>query len=210
MMKIESVREPSVRGGRFTAVLDTGAKLRLERSTVEQFALFAGRELTEEELEKIRTANAKASAKARAVRILSASSVSSADLRRRLVEKGETEENADEAVAWLQDLKLLDDLETARQLARNAARKGYGEARIRDILYRKGIDRELWSEAMEGLPSPDGAIDEFLAQRFRGQRPDRAEIKRASDALLRRGHRWSDIKPALRRYTDGLDDEWEE
>lgn len=210
MMRIEAIREPSIRGGRFTVVFDTGSKLRLEQSVIGEFGLFAGRELNEEELRAIREANAHASAKARAVRIISASSVSQKELRRRLVQKGESEAHADEAVAWLTDLNLLDDLKTARQLAQSAARKGYGRARIRQIFYQKGIDRSLWDEAMADLPAPDDAIDRFLSARFRGERPDETDVKRAADALLRRGHSWSDIRPALRRYTDALDDFLEE
>ena len=199
-----------MRGGRYTVTLDDGRKLRLEKSVIADFGLFSGRELEEEELQRIRQANAKASAKARAVRIISATSVSKKELERRLIQKGETPELATEAVQWLSDLKLLDDRQTARQLAQAAARKGYGKARIRQILYQKGVDRELWDEAMEDLPEPDDAIDRFLASRFKGQKPDERETKRAVDALLRRGHSWSDIRPAIARYTDALDDCMEE
>lgn len=209
-MKIESLREPTVRGGRYTVTLDDGHRLRMEQSTVGEFALYPGRELTAEELDQIRAANQRASAKARAVRIVSATNVSKKDLERRLVQKGETPELASEAVQWLTELNLLDDLETARQLAQSAARKGYGAARIRQILYQKGIDRQLWDEAMEELPEPDDAIDRFLQSRFKGEKPDERETKRAVDALLRRGHRWADIRSAMARYTDALNDIMEE
>ena len=209
-MKIESLREPTVRGGRYTVTLDDGRRLRLEQATVGEFALYPGRELTAEELDQIRAANQRASAKARAVRIISATNVSKKDLERRLVQKGETPELASEAVQWLTELNLLDDLETARQLAQSAARKGYGAARIRQILYQKGIDRQLWDEAMEELPEPDDAIDQFLQSSFKGEKPDERETKRAVDALLRRGHRWADIRSAMARYTDALNDIMEE
>lgn len=209
-MKIESLREPTVRGGRYTVTLDDGRCLRLEQATVGDFALYPGREVTAEELDQIRAANQRASAKARAVRIISATNVSKKDLERRLIQKGESPELATEAVQWLSDLNLLDDLQTARQLAQSAARKGYGAARIRQILYQKGIDRQLWDEAMEDLPTPDDAIDRFLASRFKGEKPDERETKRAVDALLRRGHRWADIRSAMARYTDALNDIMEE
>ena len=75
-MKIEALREPTVRGGRYTVTLDDGRRLRLEQATVGEFALYPGRELTAEELDRIRAANQRASAKARAVRIISATNVS--------------------------------------------------------------------------------------------------------------------------------------
>lgn len=143
---------------------------------------------------------AKASARERAVRIVSASAVSQRELEVRLVQKGEREEDAKEAVQWLTELKLLDDRKTAESIVRSGAAKGYGTARIRQMLYEKRIPRELWDEALEQMPVQDEAIDAFLQRRFRGKTPDRAECKRATDALLRRGHRWSDIRRALERY----------
>ena len=53
----------------------------------------------------------------------------------------------------------------------------------------------------------DDAIDAFLQKRFRGRQPDRTEIRRAADALLRRGHAWGDIRRALERYDPDLPEE---
>ena len=82
------------------------------------------------------------------------------------------------------------------------------------LMYAKGTryfeDTPVPDAAMEDMPPPDGAIDRFLASRLKDRPPDEKELKRAIDALLRRGHRWSDIRPALQRYTDALDDRMEE
>lgn len=147
----------------------------------------------------------KASAKARAVRIVSATGISREELQRRLTQKGETPQDAREAVEWLSDLQLLDDGKTAEQLVRSAVNKGYGKARIRQILFEKRIPEEYWEDALALVPEMDGAVDKFLQQRFRGREPEEKEIKRAVDALLRRGHSWSDIRAGLRRYSDSLD-----
>lgn len=205
-MRIERLQEPKQKGGRWTVFFADGQRLRLLSSVVGDFGLRPGLELSAEELSRLKEAGAAASAKERAVRIISASNVTQKELRRRLVQKGESAENASAAVTWLSDLNLLDDLETAKQLVRSAGRKGYGRARARQILYQKGVDKALWDEALEELPEPDGAIDRFLASRFRGEEPDRREVKRAVDALMRRGHRWEDIRTALRRYTDTLEE----
>lgn len=207
MTRIERMQEPQRKGGRWTVFFADGGRIRLLPSVVGDFGLRAGMELSEAELERLREAGAAASARERAVRIVSASNVTTKELRRRLVQKGESEENADEAVSWLSELNLLDDLETAKQLVRTAGRKGYGRARAQQILYQKGVDKALWDEALEELPEPDGAIDRFLEARFKGEAPERQEVKRAADALMRRGHRWEDIRAALQRYTDELETE---
>jgi len=206
-MRIETVQPPQRKGAQWAVLLEDGRKLRLPESVIGDYGLRPGLTLSEEELARLEADAASASARERAVRIISAANVSEKELRRRLVQKGESEADAEAAAAWLSELHLIDDLETARQLVRRAGRKGYGPARVRQILYQKGIDRSLWDEALEELPPPDGALDEFLRARFRGERPDRQEAKRAADALMRRGHHWEDIKSALRRYTDALEDE---
>ena len=55
--------------------------------------------------------------------------------------------------------------------------------------------------ALEAMETPDAAIDAFLAKKLRGADPsDPKALKRAADALARRGFRWEDIKDALRRH----------
>ena len=61
------------------------------------------------------------------------------------------------------------------------------------------------SKAKEDLPEPDNAIDGFLQKKLKGETPDPKELKKVVDALMRRGHRWSDIQPALGRYEAEID-----
>ena len=132
--------------------------------------------------------------------MISAAATTEAALERKLVQKGEDAANARQAVQWLKDLHLLDDAQVARQLAEAAARKGYGPARLRQILYEKQVPRQYWDEALALLPDMSGALDAFLQKRFAGRQPDRKERDRAAQALLRRGHRWDDVRAALDRY----------
>ena len=199
-MRVEAIEPTRSPQGKLRVRFDSGESLLMLPAAIAELGLYAGMELPDAAMDSIREACGAASAKERAVRIVSAASVTKKELRHRLVQKGETEEHADEAVKWLSELHLLDDRQTAAQIVRNGAARGYGAARIRQMLYEKRVPRELWDEALELLPPQDDAIDLFLQRRFRGNTPDRAEIKRATDALLRRGHSWEDIRRALSRY----------
>ncbi len=53
---------------------------------------------------------------------------------------------------------------------------------------------------MEEAEDPAGAIDAFVAKKLAGTTPDRAALKKVSDALARRGYAWPDISDALRRF----------
>ena len=187
-----------------------GTKLKTPLDVVADLGLQAGMILSDDEYHRLLAATRRASARNRAVAMISAAGHSRAELRRRLVEKGEQEEDAAAAVDWLAELGLLDDRATAQQLVRSAVARGYGRGRIRQILYEKAIPRELWEEALDEIPPMDEAVDRFLQRRFRGADPDEREIKRAVDALLRRGHSYSDIRAGLERYSAGLEMEWEE
>ena len=199
-MRVEAIEPTRSPQGKLRVRFDSGESLLMLPAAIAELGLYAGMELPDAAMDSIEETGGEASAKERAVRIVSAASVTKKELRHRLVQKGETEEHADEAVKWLSELHLLDDRQTAAQIVRNGAARGYGAARIRQMLYEKRVPRELWDEALELLPPQDDAIDLFLQRRFRGNTPDRAEIKRATDALLRRGHSWEDIRRALSRY----------
>ena len=172
--------------------------MRLYRQTVEDFGLYAGKELAEEEMKDLRMAAGEMSAKMRAVRIVSASSVSKRDLEYRLVQKGEDPKQAKQAVEWMSDLNLLDDAKTAEQIVHRCIHKGYGLARAKQALYEKRIPKEFWADALEDYPDQTDRILEFLRTRLKNGRDER-EVRRATDALLRKGHSYQEIRRAMQQ-----------
>ena len=174
--------------------------MRLYRQTVEDFGLYAGLEMDGDQLKMLRTAAGQMSAKMRAVRIVSASSISKRELERRLVQKGEDPKQAQEAVQWMSDLDLVDDAKTAEQIVHSCIHKGYGLARAKQALYEKRIPKEFWEEALEDYPEQEDKILEFLRSRLSAD-SDAKEIKRAVDALIRRGHRYGQIKKGLEQLS---------
>lgn len=176
--------------------------MRLYRQTLEDFGLFAGLELTEEQTATLRSSAGEVSAKMRAVRIVTASNVSKRDLEQRLIRKGEDQAQAKAAVSWMEELNLIDDGEIARQIVSHCVSRGYGPARAKQMLYEKQIPRELWEDALADYPDQSEAIMQFLRTRL-GDAPDEKQIRRTVDALLRRGHSRSAVWAALRQLTHG-------
>jgi regulatory protein len=149
-------------------------------------------------MKQLRTDAGAMSAKMRAVRIVAASGVTKADLQQRLVRKGEDPDQAAEAVAWMSDLKLVDDREMAHQLVNRCIARGYGLARAKQLLFEKRVPKEFWQEALEGYPDQEDHILSFLRSKL-GTDADERQRKRAIDALLRRGHSYSEIRNAMRQ-----------
>lgn len=192
-------------GNRVTLWFDDGSRMKLATDVVVKHSLYQGMELSEDDLGALQEAAQSASARDRAVRIVSATSISEKELKRRLVQRGERPEDAAEAVDWLKELGAVDDGAMAKRLVSRCVEKGYGVSRIRQELYQKGIPREYWEEALSAIPDMSDSIDAFLNKRLRGQYPDQKALKRVTDALQRRGHSWSDIRAALLRYQADLE-----
>ena len=121
------------------------------------------------------------------------------ELRDRLTQKGETPEDAADAVDWLRDLRLLDDAEYAAMCVRHYAGKGFGEMRIRNELYRRGVPKDLWEEALAELPEQDDTVDALLRRKLRGSVTDRDALRKATDYLYRRGFGREEIRAAVER-----------
>ena len=129
-MRIEHLAGSPDRAGRYLLRFEDGTTMRLYRQTVEDFGLYAGLELEDVQLQKLQTAAGEMSAKMRAVRIVSASSVSRRDLEQRLIQKGEDPQQARKAVQWMSDLDLVDDAKTAEQIVNEVLENGKAEIGI--------------------------------------------------------------------------------
>ncbi len=204
MTRIEKIAAQPDRAGRYAVKMEDGTVLRLYRQTVQDFGLYPGKEMPDEELKNLQKAAGQMSAKMRAVRIVSASGVSKADLERRLVQKGEHKQDARQAVAWLEDLDLLDDQKIAQQVVQKCITKGYGFTRAKQALYEKRIPKAYWEDALADYPDQTERIIEFLQTRLKESR-DEKQLRRAMDALLRRGHSYQEIRRALQFLDENAD-----
>lgn len=198
MTRIDAVAASADRAGRYLVKLGTGETMKLYRQTVEDFGLYPGLELSDDKLAELRENAGAVSAKMRAVRIVAASSVSKRDLQQRLIHKGENPDQAKKAVAWMEELKLVDDRETARQIVARCAARGYGPARAKQALYEKQIPKAYWEEALEDYPDQTDYILKFLRSKIKDF-DDRNQTRKAIDALMRRGHSFSQVRQTLDR-----------
>ena len=207
--------EPSRRvRGRWLAFLEDGSILRLGESQIVSFGLYAGMEVDGDLREELTAAARLGAVKEKALDLIAARPRSRKELMDKLTARPRdrdkeplaTREEAEEAAAWLEELGYVDDGAYAKSLSEHYAAKGYGPARIRDEFYRRGVPREYWEEALAGLEDPAEDIDAFLRRKLKGDADPKA-LKRAADALARRGYRWEDIKDGLRRYGTEIEED---
>jgi regulatory protein len=199
--------KPSTRvKGRWLAVLEDGSILRLGEAEIADFALYTGRELTPEEGEALTQAVHRRTLREKALDLLARKPQSRRELERKLKEWGAAEEEEQAICQRLEELGYLNDARYASLVVEHYCAKGYGIHKLRDELYRRGIPRALWEEALDSVQTSDAAMDAFIAKRMAGRQGDREQLQKVSAALARRGYPWSQIRDALARWGA----EWED
>lgn len=180
----------------------SGERLNCSLAQMADFAVYSGREFTEEEYGALKAAAAMARTREKAAALLAYRAMSCAELERKLVEKGETPENASAAAEWLRELGAIDELEYARGLVRHYSRKGWGAGRIKEEFYRRRLPREYWEEALAELEESTEQMVRFVEKRIAARGTDPKEKKKTADALFSRGFAWEDIKRVIAEYYD--------
>ena len=151
--------------------------------------------------------------KSRALKILGSRNFSEQEMQKRLISKGETPEDAQETVRWLVSLGYINDSNYATLIVNHYLAKGYGERRIKDELFKRGIPREMWDDNLSQLEASD-ALDSalvYLEKKLRGRNLqcsyDKDDLNRAGTALVRRGFSYDEAKAAINRYMENSIDE---
>ena len=197
-MVIQDLKPSKHVAGRWLVMLEDGSILRVGENEILEYALYQGKELTPEEGEALVAGARRSGLKEKAMGLLTRKPVSRRELERKLTEWEASEEEIGAICDRLEELGFLDDRRYAARVVAHYSAKHYGPRKLRDELYRRGIPRELWEEAMEERGDNAEAIDAFLEKKLKGS-TDPKDLKKASDALARRGYGWSEIREGLNR-----------
>ena len=205
-MKITRIENSKHVQERVLVFLEEGDPLRITGHELLQFGLYPGMDLSPQLVVQLQAAGQRSESRVKAARLASGRMMSRKELTDKLSRKGIDPGTAVETADWLESLGAVDDAAYAGVIARHYAASGYGPGRVRQELQKRGVPRELWDDALSQLPDSADAIDRFLKKKLGGRTPDRAALKKLSDALLRRGFSWSDIRPALNRLGEEIDE----
>ena len=196
-----SIAEAENKMGRFLVAFGDDTTVAVSTAQIADFGLYAGRELTDEEHSRLLKDLNLSAAKAGAVRMLGNRSLSAGEIKRKIMSKGGSEETARETVDWLEETGLVNDEQYAQSIASHYYSKGYGPARVRDELYRRGIPREFWDAVVDMSDETDleASADGFLRKKLGGS-SDPGDIRRAAAALVRKGFSYEQANSAVKRY----------
>ena len=204
-MRIESLLPPSQPGRPWTLTLEGGKLLKVPEGLVIDFALYQGKELEEDLLASLEEAAFGAGLREKAVSLLTGRLMSTGQLREKLLAKGGTEAQVQDILDWAERIGLLNDEEYARALVRHYQAKGYGIYKIKDELYRRQVPKDLWEEALAGMDESTDTIRRFLEKKLTDPQ-DRKQVKKVSDALIRRGFTWGQVSAGMETFLRDFDD----
>lgn len=171
--------------------------------------LKAGMELDEALLPALSEESRRSAARVKAAQIIGKRSLSCGELKKKLVERGIAAEDAEAAVAWMEEHGALDDAAYAAMLVRHYRGRGFGQMRVRDELRRRMIPKELADAALAEPCDQSGEILAFLRQKTRGQTLTPELRRKLTAALVRRGHGYEEIRAGFSAL--GIEEEaWQE
>ena len=204
-MRVESLSGQEKSKTRFIVRFEDDSEIKVSPAQIADFGLYTGRELTDDEYRQIKDAIELSNAKARAIRILGNRNLSKREIQKRLMERGSTEAAADEAVQWLEETGLINDEKYAGSIVEYYTSKGYGPAKVRDELFKRGIQRETLNEVMSSLDADETAAFGFIEKKLKGSR-ERADISSVTTALQRRGFSYETARNAVSRFIAETDE----
>ena len=169
-------------------------------AAIEAASLQVGQHLSAEDVARLEERDVVEVAKERALGLLSYRPRSQGELRRRLKEKGYTEETITEVLERLTRAGLLNDLEFARYWIENRFQfNPRGVRALRQELWQKGIDDTTIDEALVGYDEDEAAARATEKALRRLQRLDPETFRRRlNDYLRRRGFPY----PIIRQLVD--------
>lgn len=201
-MKITDI---SARRKGITAIIADGQEYLLNSETVAAAALKKGDEVDEATIKKLVERSDCDRARSRALWYLSRADHSRKALLDKLC-KAYPQKAAESAVARMEELGLIDDLSYAKRLAKYWSESNVSEREILRKLFVKGVPRDIANEAVDALESdPAAQLAALLSTKYKNRLANEDGIKKVYAALLRKGFSYSDVKSALREYSEKID-----
>ncbi len=164
--------------------------------------LWQGKEIDEDEFAEIKEKVNTRRCYNYAVSLLSRRDHSEGELRQKLRQKGYSD-GIEEALDKLKGQGYLDDERFARMYVGELIRlKGYGKARLKRELYRKGVSREITDIILEEAEFPEDKLEKIIRRKYMRYLDDEKGVRRTVNALLRLGYSFGEIRDALKNVAD--------
>lgn len=203
-MRIRSIRPYRNDVSRVVLYFEDKSYLTVDALEAKRLCLAEGMEVTETLLPELSEKSRRHAARVKAAQICGKKLYSKQELQKKLTARGISAADAEDAVLWMEELGAVDDAAYAGVLVRHYRAKGFGDLRILEELYRRGIPKTLAQSSLsEHAEDTSVPIRAFLEKKLKGKTPDEAEKRKLVSALMRRGFSYEAIKAELSAFERG-------
>lgn len=205
-MRITGLKPERRNPQRLSLYIDGRFVVSLRAADAAELGLAVGREIDQQELERLFSVLQYRRARDYALLLLSYRARTEAEIHKRLQQKGFSPETIAAVLARFAELKLLDDERFAQEFAQDRVNIGHrGRWRVRAELLRRGVSRERIERALMTVPDEREAARQVLercARRYAGLEPA-VRRRRLYGLLARRGFSPGTIEEVMAEEEDG-------
>jgi len=209
MKKITSIEPQKKHKARYNIYVDNKFFIGVDEDVVIKYSLSTGKEVTDDFLQNVVKAEEYARAFNAALNKLSYRARSQSEIEKALKEKGYNDEVIKTTIDKLIKYKYLDDVTFANSLIKEKQIfSKAGKQKVKQELYRKGIDREIINQLLTENISDEEEYERALElAKERYTRLDPAEdrnskYRKLSGLLARKGYSYGIISKVMRAIFD--------
>lgn len=182
-----------------------GSVLELDSDYCLALSLREGESLTESEIKNHKAASDFERARSRALWYLSRSDHSEKALKDKLIKAGFEREISQKAVLRIKELGLLNDEALCARLAEAFLSENRSLRETEQKLILKGLPRDLVKSVLsEAECDPKEQIRTLVLKKYKNKLSNEDDVRKTVAALMRKGFRFSDIKAALKSFSNEL------
>lgn len=199
------ITEISQRRKGITLVVADGQEFLLNSDTLYSSGISVGMNVERDVLLKLKKQSDEERAKSRALWYLSRGDHSKKALLEKLY-RNFPQDASLKAVERMEELGLIDDLRYATNVASALSSANTSDREIVRKLFAKGVPSELAKQVVSELESDSSAqIRQLLEKKYSRRLIDEDGVRKVYAALIRKGFSHSDVRAALREYSENLD-----
>lgn len=201
-MKIVSLKDK--RKGLTSVLLEDGCELLLDTEIVIANSLTPGAVL--DDPDKLLFESDVKRAKSRALWYLSRGDLSRKKLQEKLIRGGFMPSAAIQAVERMEELSLIDDTRLAQRLYEYLSESGASKREILYKLQNKGIPSDIAKQIIEADESSESEkLKKLIKTKYALKLHNEENVKKVFAALIRKGYNYSDVREALKAYSEELE-----
>ncbi len=187
--------------------LENGDRIYLDKDICLECGLKEGFDLEQSALEQLRQESDYKRAKSRALWYLDRMDYSERALFEKLVSKGFSKKACSRVLANLVEFGLVDDRRYAERLAEKLMNSGNSKRSAYQKMLLKGVGGDLAKEMLSEFEESEiPQIVEIIEKKYAAKLQGENGYQRVYAALVRKGFSYSDVKTALKKYTEKSED----